>query len=68
MANYNKTVLGKNNGKKAKTGNSKYLIAYTKKVGGKNIVTIFGNSAANALQNAKNAIKSGNSFYVMKKL
>jgi hypothetical protein len=68
MSNYNKTVLGKNNKIKPKAGKFKYLVGYTKRVGGTNIVTIIAENAEKALKNAKNAIKTGSKFYILKRL
>ena len=68
MSNFNKTVAGKNEKKNAPKGANKYSVGYTKKVGGTGIVSIIARSESEAISNAKNAIKTGKDFYVLKRL
>lgn len=45
---------------------NKYLVGYTKKIGGRNIVSINANSKTDALKKAKDSNMTGSNFTIMK--
>ncbi len=51
----------------AKNNRSTYAVSYTKKIGGRTIMSVKARNEAEALKNAKDIRKTGSNFVVMKK-